>query len=93
MIFAAIFYIAAAVMTFLYFWTIRKESLPTRPPRGTRGPPSVVQHSVNSSLPTIFVLPDGSKRIEREYVDEQGKVVKEVTIQPTATIEEEEDGL
>jgi len=89
MIFAFFFYIAALVMTLIWFFNERREynaSAATHSPQETKtlvtppSPASVGGQSKAHSI-TSVILQDGRKRTEREYVDETGQTIKEVIIE------------
>jgi hypothetical protein len=67
-IFAFLIYLAALAVTLLWYLQVRRES--NKPKEETR--------SLVESPPRVTTLPDGSTRIEREYIDEEGRVVREV---------------
>jgi hypothetical protein len=67
-IFAFLLYLAALAVTLLWYLQVRRE----------RNKPKEETRSLVESAPRVTTLPDGSRRIEREYIDEEGRVVREV---------------
>ena len=73
-IFAFLIYLAAIAVTLLWYRELRREATPKEEARSLVGSaPRLV------SVSTIS-MPDGGQRIEREYMDETGQVIKEVTV-------------
>lgn len=70
-IFAFLLYLAALVVTLLWYRALRREATPKEETR------SLVEKAPRV---TTVLKPNGEKRVEREYIDETGQVVKEVTI-------------
>lgn len=81
MIFAFIFYLAAGGMTLWWFFELRSKQTPIKceekSPLVESAPP--LRSPGSATTVTKTVLPDGMTRIEREYVDETGTLVKEIT--------------
>jgi hypothetical protein len=72
MIFAFFIYIAAGVMTCFYFLKVKSKHAPL-PKEETAPFLSGTRVTV-----TKTILPGGETRIEKEYVDEEGQLVKEI---------------
>ena len=96
MIFACFLYIAAGVMTTFFFLAEKKRQQPPLNPEEAQRltnttPPmmaSPVVKMVQQPAPvagdvsvTKTVMPNGSVKTEREFIDEEGQLVKEVTIE------------
>lgn len=93
MLFAFFIYIAAGAVTALFFLEVRKEHTPlpnkqeTQPlthkptmPHEMAAAPQAAA-SAQGVTESRTVNPDGTVRMEREYVDEEGQLVKEITIE------------
>lgn len=78
MIFALIFYIAAGGATAFWFYELRSEQVKIKREEKQRLTQSLGGPKTGTVV-TKFVRPDGTTRVEREYVDETGQKVKEIT--------------
>jgi len=79
MIFAFIFYIAALVVTLLWFFKERREHNNAEASNSASSPEE--SQGLVSATSRPVILPDGRHGLEREYLDEKGQKVKEVTIE------------
>jgi hypothetical protein len=78
MLFACFLYIAAGVMTYFYFRKVHREH------RATPIPKAETKRLIQTAAPLSYsagVSPSGKTRKEREYVDKDGQLVKETTIE------------
>jgi hypothetical protein len=73
-IFAFLLYFAALAVTLLWYLQLRREAPPKEETR------SLVETAPRPMSVTTTSTPDGGQRIEREYLDETGQIIKEVTI-------------
>jgi hypothetical protein len=79
MIFAFFIYIAAGIMTSLYFIKVQREQepLPKEETKSLKNNASPFPSGTRVTV-TKTILPGGETRIEKEYVDEEGQLVKEI---------------
>jgi hypothetical protein len=79
MIFAFFIYIAAGTMTSLYFLKVKREHepLPKEETKSLKNNASPLSSGTRVTV-TKTILPGGETRIEKEYVDEEGQLVKEI---------------
>jgi hypothetical protein len=86
-IFAFLLYLAALTVTFFWYLQLRREVTPKEETR------SLMEMTPRPTTVTTVFTPHGEQRVEREYIDETGQVIKEVTIsrseQPHHLVEEE----
>ena len=92
MIAAFLLYIASGVLTGLMYLQVKKEMTPMNPQeteklvikpiQATLGPPAAPPVAAPGGVTvTKTVNPDGTTRIEREFVDADGQLVKEISIE------------
>lgn len=86
MIFAFFLYIAACVTSTLWFFELRRERSHSLSTEEFQQLGQAVQPLLASGeiQVTRTAMPDGETRIEREYLDEHGHLVKEITIEKQA---------
>jgi hypothetical protein len=73
-IFAFLIYLAAIAVNLLWYRQLRREATPKEEAR------SLVEAAPRPVAVSAVSMPEGGQRIEREYVDETGQVIKEVTV-------------
>jgi hypothetical protein len=73
-IFAFLIYLAAIAVNLLWYRQLRREATPKEEAK------SLVEAAPRPVAVSAVSMPEGGQRIEREYVDETGQVIKEVTV-------------